>query len=922
MQVENKKVEVQKKSKKRMLLVLAFLIIYLLYCYISFRGEYLAMLEIGEQYTDVFAKNIYYKAICSAVNFVVLFFSVYIATRITKRGLKKFFEEEKKQFPRLPNKSIAFIVSIIGTMFISEMLTKKVMLALNCAWFGDTDPIFNLDIGYYMFQKPFIEFILVYIIVLIVAITVYIAIYYIITFNRYFEDGVNPETLKKSTLVKQLMANIMIVAIAISGLVFVKTQDILYGNILELANTEKTTLLGAGLSDVTIKLWGYRILAILITICIFFAIRFFKKSKTKQLVISLFVIPVYLIIMFVVIIAFDLLYVNQSKLDKEKEYIYNNLTSTKKAYGIDIEEIEIDNGGTITLDEFENYRNVLNNINMVSTDITLENLQMYQTSLGYYNYANSQIGLYDIAGKQTLVYVTPREIVSNATGRTYNNKTYEYTHGFGTVITSAVSTGELGDISYIQKEFDSSDEKIKISQPRIYFGMSTNETVVTKAKNTLEYDYPKTNITNEENTYDGQAGLTLNFWDRLILGISKGDLKLAFSTNVTKDSKILINRNILERVKTIMPYLMYDTNPYMVVTNDGKLVWVIDAYTTSNNYPYSQETIIEVDGYKHKINYIRNSVKVLIDAYDGTVKFYLTDKTDPIAMAYNNIYPTLFTDADIPEDISEHIVYSEYLYNIQAQMISLYHDVQTEVLYRTDDVWSIANQNVSKVSANSATPIKPYYTVVKTIDSGDSQLGLVVPYTQSGKQNIVSYLVGTYNHHTKAKLTLYKYKEGSNILGPTQLDTQIEEDEEMAREIASINVTGTKIIRNMIIVPINNTLLYVEPIYQVMLNETQEPRLKKVVVASGTKLAIGDNLEEALTNLVSQYAVEIEVENTETIDDLVKAIIKANNNLTESNQSNDWEMVGKDLQRLQQLINELELKVAEEEAKKIDIGNE
>lgn len=922
MQVENKKVEVQKKSKKRMLLVLAFLIIYLLYCYVSFRGEYLAMLEIGEQYTDVFTKNIYYKAICSAVNFAVLFFSVYIATKITKKGLKKFFEEEKKKLPKLPNKSIAFIVSIIVTMFISEMLTKKVMLAFNCGWFGDTDPIFNLDIGYYMFQKPFIEFILVYIIVLIVAITVYIAVYYIITFNRYFEDGVNPETLKKSTLIKQLMANIMIVAIAISGLVFVKTQDILYGNILELANTEKTTLLGAGLSDVTIKLWGYRVLAILITICIFFAIRFFKKSKTKQLVISLFVIPIYLIIMFVVIIAFDLLYVNQSKLDKEKEYIYNNLTSTKKAYGIDIEEIEIDNGGTITLDEFENHRNVLNNINMVSTDITLENLQMYQTSLGYYNYANSQIGLYDIDGKQTLVYVTPREIVSNATGRTYNNKTYEYTHGYGAVITSAVSTGELGDIAYIQKEFDLSDEKIDINQPRIYFGMSTNETVVTKAKNTLEYDYPKTNITNGENTYDGQAGLTLNFWDRLILGISKGDLKLAFSTNVTKDSKILINRNILERVKTIMPYLMYDTNPYMVITDDGKLVWVIDAYTTSNNYPYSQETIIEVDGYKHKINYIRNSVKVLIDAYDGTVDFYLTDKTDPIAMAYNNIYPTLFTDGEIPEDISKHIVYSEYLYNIQAQMISLYHDVQTEVLYRTDDVWAIANQNISKVSASSATPIKPYYTVVKTIDSGDSQLGLVVPYTQSGKQNIVSYLVGTYSHDAKAKLTLYKYKEGSNILGTTQLDTQIEEDEKIAKEIASINVTGTKIIRNMIIVPINNTLLYVEPIYQVMLNETQEPRLKKVVVASGTKLAIGDNLEEALTNLVSQYAVDIEVENTETVDDLIKAIIKANNNLTESNRSNDWEMVGKDLQRLQQLIDELEQKVAEEEAKKIAIGNE
>ena len=718
------------------------------------------------------------------------------------------------------------------------------------------------------------------------------------------------------------MVNIMLIAIAVSGMVFVKTQDILYGSILNLANEPRTTLLGAGLSDATIKLWGYRILAVLITVCVFLAIRFFKKSKTKNMIISFMVIPVYLIILFVIIIGFDLLYVNQSKLDKEKDYIYYNLASTKKAYGIDIEEIEISNGGTITTDDLENYKKVLSNINLVSEDVTLENLKMYQTNLGYYNYNNTQVGLYDIEGKSSLVYVTPREIVSNATGRTYNNKTYEYTHGYGAVVTSAVTTGELGNVNYVQKEFDLSDEKIKITEPRIYFGMSTDETVVTKAKDTLEYDYPITNTTNSENTYDGKAGLSLNFWDRLVLGISNGDLKLAFSTNVTSDSKILINRNIIERAKTIMPYLMYDTEPYMVVTDEGKLVWVIDAYTTSNSYPYSQETIIEVDGFKRKINYIRNSVKVLVDAYDGTVKFYLTDKTDPIAMAYNNIYPTLFTHEEIPEDIAEHLVYSEYLYNIQAEMIALYHDVQTEVLYRTDDVWAIANQNVSDVSEKSATPMEPYYTVVKTVDSESAKLGLVLPYTQNGKQNITSYLVGTYDKDNKAKLTIYKYKAGSNVLGPTQLDTQIEEDEKLSKEIASINVTGTKIIRNMIVVPINDTLLYIEPIYQVMLNETQEPRLKKVVVASGTKLAIGNNLEEALTNLLSQYAVNIEIENTETVDDLVKAIIKANNNLKESSDNNDWELIGKDLERLQTLINELEIKVKEEEAKTIKTDKE
>lgn len=921
MQTEEQKLNVPKKSRKRMFLVLIFLFIYILYCYISLKGEYLAILEIGEQYTDVFNKNMSYKITCNIINFIFLFICIYITTNIIKKGLKKFFIEENKALPRLPNKSIAFVVSILVTMFISETLTKKVMLAFNCAWFGDVDPIFNLDIGYYMFQKPFIEFILIYLIILLVALSIYIATYYIIIFNRYFEEGINPETLKKNTFVKQLMVNIMLIAIAVAGLVLIKTQDVLYGNILDLANTEKTTLLGAGLSDVTIKLWGYRILSLLIVICIIIAIRAFKQSNKKKMIIALFIIPIYLIIMFVIIIAFDLLYVNQSKLDKEKDYISYNLKNTKRAYGIDVEEIEVKNNGTITLNELDEYKDVLNNISLVTENVTLENLQMYQTNLGYYNYDNTKVGLYDIKGNSTLVYVTPREIVSNATGRTYNNKTYEYTHGYGSIITSAVNTGDLGDVEYIQKEFDLSDEQIKISEPRIYFGMSTNETVVTKAKDTLEYDYPITNTTNSESVYNGQAGLSLNFWNRLILGISNGDLKLAFSTNVTSESKILINRNIIERAKSIMPYLMYDTNPYMVITDEGKLVWILDAYTTSNNYPYSQETIIEVDGFKHKINYIRNSVKVLIDAYDGTVKFYLVDKTDPIAMAYNNIYPTLFMHEEIPEDISEHIVYSDYLYSIQSKMISLYHDVQTEVLYRTDDIWTIAGQNITNTSSSSTKPIKPYYTVVKTVDEQESKLALVVPYTQSGKQNIVSYLVGVYDKENKSKLTIYKYKSGSNILGPTQIDTQIEEDERLSKEISSINVTGTKLIRDMIIVPMNNTLLYVEPIYQVMLNEKQEPRLKKIVVASGNKLAIGDNLTQALTNLLSQYATDIEIENTETIEDLVKEIIKANNNLKESSNRNDWEMIGKDLQKLQNLIYELEQRVSQDEIRKLQLEN-
>ena len=587
----------------------------------------------------------------------------------------------------------------------------------------------------------------------------------------------------------------------------------------------------------------------------------------------------------------------------------------------------MENGGTITEESVSKNADLLNNVAIVSKDIVLKDLKGSQTSKGYYSYRDTKIGKYTINGKDKLVYVSPREIVSS--NGTYNNKTYEYTHGYGAIITSASTTNNSGNLEHIQKSFENMDEAVKITEPRIYFGLETNDTVVTNSSTKKEFDYPNVDSSsadNAENTYNGQAGLSLNFLDRVILSIKEGNLKLALTGDVTSDSKILTNRNIINRAKKIMPYLTYDENPYMVVNNEGKLIWVLDAYTTSNEYPYSQRTILNQNSVaKTEINYIRNSVKILIDSYDGTMKFYITDRTDPIAMAYRNIYPDLFEDLEetIPEDISSHFVYPEYLYKIQAEVLKRYHNIQPDVLYRNDDVWDIATHNTGKVLTKTGTEIEPYYTMLKTKDSESSTLGLVLPYTPYDKQNVISYLVGTYDENGKARLTTYKFPDDSNVLGPMQLDTQIEQDETISKDIESLNVNGTKITKNMVIVPIDDTLLYIEPIYQQYINEENAlPTLKKVVVASGNKVAIGNNFKEALTNLVSKYAVDIEVENTDSVEDLVTAIVKANKNLQTSTNNNDWEMVGKDMKKLQDLINKLEVVKKEEDEKQNEILNQ
>jgi len=908
---EKKNEEIKiKKGKVRMYIVLAFLILTAVVGYVIFRGNYLETLEIGAKYVGIFWQNVNSMAITFIINFIALFLIIFIVNKKIRKNLKVFFDEDKRNMPKLPNKSIAFILSIIVSSISSKVMLQKYLLFMNSTSFGKNDPVFGYDIGYFMFQKPFIEFMIMYLLFIVIGIAIYSAIYYIATFNIYFE-GISRETIKKSKILKQLLNLIMIAAILLAGLVYIHTQNIGFEKFMSLQEDTTYSIYGAGVTDVTIKLWGYRILPIVIIVSVFIAIKAFEKGKTKKVIISIAVVPIYIVSLLLIMLIFQIAFVTPNELDKEKQSIEQNIKNTKSAYGIEVDEISITNGGaTIKENDLTNLQDTIENIAIIDKSTVLKDLNAVQTEKGYYTYSTTQIANYRVNGKNKLVYISPREINSNGT---YNNKTYEYTHGYGVVVTSAVSTTTSGNLLKLQKNYTlSKNDVVTITEPRIYFGLQTNNNIVTNSNNRKEFDYPvstTTTVQNAENVYDGKAGLQLGLLDRFILGVKEGDLKLALSANVNHDSKILTNRNILKRAKAIMPYLLYDNDPYMVVNEDGRLIWVLDAYTTSDNYPYSQKTLLQLDAInKLEFNYIRNSVKVLIDAYDGTINFYITDRNDPIASAYEKIYPDLFTTEEISTDISSQFVYPKFLYDIQTSMMERYHNIQSDVLYRGNDVWDVATHNTSRVSTKTGTDIEAYYTMVNT-----SKLGLVIPFTPYGKQNITSYMVGTYENG-KPKLTVYKFSSDSNILGPMQLDTQIEQDEKISKEIDALNVNGTKISKNMIIVPLNNTLLYVEPIYQQYINETDStPTLKKVVVASGNKLAIGDNLTDALENLVSRYAVDINIENTDSTDDLVKAIIKANGNLKNSTSNGDLEMVGKDVKKLQELIDKLEKLTKKEE---------
>ena len=904
--------EIIKNKNLKTILVILFILIFAISTFVSLRGSYLEYKELGENYLEIFYTNQKYKYIIMLINFVAVFSIIYCTNRGIKKGIKPFLEQDKVQMPKLPNKSIALVIAVIVSVIFSNKILEKILLVASNTTFELTDPIFNLDISYYLFIKPVIEFFIGYFNIIVIGITIYMTAYYIIVFN-IFCDGVDRTLLKNSLFFKKILRNVILLSIGMGISSCMKAQNVVLDTFITLKNTAETELTGAGFIEATIKAWGYALYSIIIVIVACLSVRYFKKEQARKVLASLAVVPIYYIILFLVLVGVDAIYINPNELDIERDYISENIKSTQEAYNLSLEEVNLNYSGTITLGEAEQNGNVIENIPIVSEQMVINTLEETQTEKGYYTYRNAAIAKYEIQGKQKLIYISPREIVNS--GNTYNYKTYEYTHGYGEIVVSATEATEAGTVKYIQKDIEGNDNVLKISQPRIYFGMETNDTIVINSKNKKEYDYTDNQGNETIYTYVGKAGLDLDFGDRLVLAMKEGDIKLALSASVTNESKILINRNIRQRAKKALPYLMYDENPYTVVDNNGNIYWVLDGYTTSDSYPYSTYTKIEYEGEIQKINYIRNSVKVIINAYDGTMKFYITDKYDPIVMAYRKLYPDLFEDINIKisEDISSKFVYPEFLYNVQAKILEVYHNVKPEVLYRENDIWQFATYNTTQTNKIVGTNLESYSTMMKTINNNHESFGRVQMYTKDGKSNIIAYLVGSSNK-TEQKLTLYKFSSDSNVLGPTQLDNQIEQDDLIAEQLKELNVTGAKITKKIIIVPINNTLLYVEPIYQTILNESNIPILKKVIVASGTKMAIGNTLKEALNNLLSQEASNIEIDTSDDVEGLLQSIIQANKNLTESTQRNNWEMIGSDLKELQSLIKVLEKKIEENES--------
>ena len=551
--------------------------------------------------------------------------------------------------------------------------------------------------------------------------------------------------------------------------------------------------------------------------------------------------------------------VKPNEIDREAPYIQHNIQWTRRGFGIEqieLREFEAETS-TAALD-LANNRESIENIRLWDWRALQDTLRQIQAIRIYYDFFDVDVDRYTIGGRIRQMMIAPREINDAklpASSRNWVNERLIYTHGYGVTMNSAKGFTPEGLPQFVLSNMpvQSTAPEIKVTRPEIYFGELTDRYVYVKTQQ-QEFDYPQGD-TNTYTTYQGTGGIRIgNRFRRMLLAWGVGDLsKLPFSNAITSDSRVLIHRDIREIVNGIAPFLTYDKDPYVVVNDEGRLFWIMDAFTQSAYFPYSSHH--NVGG--NSLNYIRNSVKVVIDAYNGTVWFYVFDPQDPIINAYRRVFPNLFQDvSQMPADLRAHVRYPETLFRAQGEVYSLYHTQNPKVFFQREDVWSVAQQvTVDTQGKKQSAPIDPYFVQMRLPGEDESnEFVLILPFTPANRNNMIGWMAGRSDGENYGKLMVYHFPESRVIEGPVQIEARIDQNAQLAGQFTLWNQQGSRVIRgHLLVIPIGRSVLFVEPIY-LQAERSPMPELRLVVLATQEKLAYGETFAEAMTSLFGEEA--------------------------------------------------------------------
>jgi uncharacterized protein len=553
--------------------------------------------------------------------------------------------------------------------------------------------------------------------------------------------------------------------------------------------------------------------------------------------------------------------VKPNELERETPYISHNIEWTRRGFGVDqIESREFDPEPSTAAIDINNNRETLENIRLWDWRALQDTLRQIQAIRTYYDFPDVDVDRYVVGGRTRQMMTAPREINDEKLppqSRNWINERLIYTHGYGITMNTANGFTPEGLPQFMLSNMpvQSTAPEIKVTRPEIYFGEMTDRYVYVNTRQ-QEFDYPQGD-TNATTKYQGTGGIRVGGWGRrMLLAWGLGDLsKLPFSDDVTSESRVLMRRAIHEIVNGVAPFLTYDRDPYIVVSNDGRLFWMIDAYTESSYFPYSTHH----DVADNSINYIRNSVKTVIDAYNGTVHFYVFDDKDPLLAAYRGIFPGLFREAsEMPADLRTHVRYPETLIRAQGEVYSLYHTQNPKVFFQREDVWSVAQHvTVNNEGKQQVAPIDPYFALMQLPgEQQKNEFVLILPFTPASRNNMIGWMAGRSDAENYGKLVGYNFPSSRLIDGPTQIEARIDQNAQLSSQFTLWNAQGSRVIRgHLLVIPIGRSLMFVEPIY-LQAERSPMPELRLVVLATQEKLAYGQTFAEAMNSLFGEAAAQ------------------------------------------------------------------
>ncbi|MEB3213741.1 MAG: UPF0182 family protein [Leptolyngbyaceae bacterium] len=812
-------------------------------------------------FEDVFWTRIIWQLSIGFVIFIlyaiVLWGNYRLAMSLTRTLGFRFLEESNLTIygDTLPNYvagTLTFIIAL-GAASVGLEAWETILQFLNPTMMGRTDPIYGQDISFYLFELPFWKYAQYTVLSLIAwSLAISLMVY-------GFKEAIRFSGSWQNLLRGRIKVHISLLLVAIALVVAVGFWFDRY----ELLYSADGVVFGGGYTDVHARLHSYWILGIATLILMgLFAVSLWLSNVA----LPVYGIGVYLVLFVVVGIIYpwfqQKFVVAPNELDREMPYITHNIELTRDAYGLaTVERKDYPANTDLTQEDLENNQSTISNIRLWTYQQLLSTYRELQEFRRYYQFTDVDVDRYVLDGDYRQVMLASRELnyeQLRQQSNTWVNQHLQYTHGYGVVASPVNQVTSQGLPEFFIKDIPpESSVDLELEQPALYYGEGTTNYVFT-GMSIDEFDYPQGND-NTTTRYDGVGGVPIGSWlRRAAYSFDLGSLNLLISDYFTDESKVLYHRQLRDRLQQIAPFLLFDSDPYITILN-GRLQWIVDAYTVSDRYPYA-EPFVRTEGVgsivqrnptlitaaNRNINYIRNSVKAVVDAYDGTMQFFVVDESDPIAATYQKIFPTLFEPSDaISPDLKAHFRYPPDLFRVQAQMYLLYHMSDPTVFYNREDVWSFP----TKSNQENATPMEPYYVIMQLPEEGSEEFILILPFTPNNKGNMISWLSARSDGEQYGKLLLYEFPKQDLVYGPNQVEARIDQNPSISSQITLWDQQGSEVIRDdLLVIPIEGSLLYIKPVY-LSAEQRGLPELKRVIVTYDTETVMATSLDEAFREL-------------------------------------------------------------------------